>query len=142
MEIDKTEIIGFDTTQLGQLEWFDYQVDNDLGDALTELKFGFENGVLNFMVIQEDDTIHFGCSPGIGSYSHKKDVKGNIAATLSPLISSRLIWMWKLTNQQGYEDGIQLEFGKKDSLCQAKRIIQMMAIASTLKLYSIDVVAC
>jgi hypothetical protein len=43
----------------------------------------------------------------------------------SDVIGKKIIWVWQIKNQQGYTDGIQIEF-------QGRTIIQIIAIASCL----------
>lgn len=42
----------------------------------------------------------------------------------------KISWMWRMTNQRGYEDGFQLEFDDREGTT-----VQLIAEASQLKLY-------
>ncbi|MBS1636920.1 MAG: hypothetical protein JST26_13465 [Bacteroidetes bacterium] len=45
------------------------------------------------------------------------------------LLGSKLTWVWEMTNNQGYFDGIQFQFN-----CKANNIVQFVAIASRLQI--------
>lgn len=42
----------------------------------------------------------------------------------------KISWMWRMTNQRGYEDGFQLEFDDREGTT-----VQLVAEAAQLKLY-------
>ena len=45
------------------------------------------------------------------------------------LLGSKLTWVWEMTNNQGYFDGIQFQFN-----CKTNNIVQFIAIASRLQI--------
>lgn len=62
--------------------------------------------------------------------------KGNVIkiskhpdSALFNLLDSKLTWVWTMTNNQGYSDGIQFQFN-----CKTNNIVQFIAIASRLQI--------
>ena len=45
------------------------------------------------------------------------------------LLGSKLTWVWEMTNNQGYFDGIQFQFN-----CKTNNIVQFVAIVSRLQI--------
>lgn len=50
-------------------------------------------------------------------------------SALFNLLGSKLTWVWEMTNNQGYFDGVQFQFN-----CKTNNIIQFIAIASRLQI--------
>lgn len=50
-------------------------------------------------------------------------------SALFNLLGSKLTWVWTMTNNQGYSDGIQFQFN-----CKTNNIVQFIAIASRLQI--------
>lgn len=48
---------------------------------------------------------------------------------LFKLLGNKLTWVWEMTNNQGYSDGIQFQFN-----CKTNNIVQFIAIASSLQI--------
>jgi uncharacterized protein DUF6334 len=40
-------------------------------------------------------------------------------------------WLWQLTNQQGYSDGVRLEFGNSDE--KSRATVELLVMASAIK---------
>jgi Family of unknown function (DUF6334) len=97
------------------------------------LTLGFEHGVVLVRTDADDDTITL-TSAGPAS--------GRDVSTEPPwrdAIGRGLLWVWTLTNQQGFEDGCQFEFGQVgpdapwEPLC-----IQLMVAAATLHISTVN----
>jgi hypothetical protein len=52
-------------------------------------------------------------------------------------IGKQVMWGWRMFNQQGYEDGIQFEFGLKDNQ-QVTYKIQLMGLCSTFDISTVE----
>jgi hypothetical protein len=50
-------------------------------------------------------------------------------SSLFKLLGSKLTWVWEMTNNQGYSDGIQFQFN-----CKKNNIVQFIAMASRLQI--------
>jgi hypothetical protein len=98
------------------------------------LTLGFERGVVLVSADANDDTIKMSAVES----ANGRDVSAE--APWSDAIGRGLIWVWALTNQQGYEDGCQFEFGdvgrndRPEQLC-----VQVMVAAATLHISTVSV---
>jgi hypothetical protein len=57
------------------------------------------------------------------------NISKNQDSALFNLLGSKLTWVWEMTNNQGYFDGVQFQFN-----CKTNNIIQFIAIASRLQI--------
>lgn len=46
-----------------------------------------------------------------------------------------IVWGWRLTNQQGYDDGLRLEFSKPEE--DVRTIVEFVVMASAIYVYSV-----
>ena len=98
------------------------------GGGLAALTLGFERGAVLIAAVGDDDTIRVSAVP---------EVEGDSLSQLFPwrdAIGRGVIWVWSLTNQQGYQDGSQLEFGKPAKHDQPGQLcVQIVIAASALR---------
>ena len=102
-------------------------VDETSDNMLVAVRFQFENEIV-VLAAQEDDTL------GVFGASWECDEKDIVSRDLNKIspwnlaITRPLLWSWRMTNQFGSFDGIQLEFGLNfdDSIFQ----LQLIVIAS------------
>lgn len=103
-----------------------------LGDHdLRSLALGFEHGAVLLSAVGEDDTIAISALPAAYGEGVSQELPWSDA------IGRALIWLWSLTNQQGYEDGCQLEFGaaRREGQPDGDRLcVQFMVAASGLRI--------
>jgi hypothetical protein len=98
------------------------------------LRFGWLVGV--FRVVGEDDTL----TVNIGSLvPGPEEVIVTAGPPWSACAGLSVHWAWSLTNQQGYTDGVRLEFGEPDRVSRA--VVEMVVVASAIKVY-VAVEAC
>ena len=102
-------------------------------DFLTGITLAFEHLTIRIRVVPEDDTI----SIDIGVLSSPQDGVTTSADARSPWLpayGTHCIWAWTLTNQQGYLDGLRLEFlsGTRS------RVVEMVVAASQIQYYVVD----
>lgn len=57
---------------------------------------------------------------------------------LTQLLGAQVMWTWQLINQQGYTDGIQLDFRSGDKVISP---LQIMVWGSSLSFYRVDKLA-
>lgn len=97
---------------------------------LSALSFEFENGErLGVEAVPDDDTIR---TVQLG----RRSDDWKVVSTLRPLhllVDCDLLWVWRLENQQGYQDGLQI--------CTARgsvhSTVQFIVVASSLTIYDV-----
>ena len=98
------------------------------GVGLTALMLGFDHGSVLIEAVGDDDTIRVSAIP---------EVDGDVLSQQVPwrdAIGRGVVWVWSLTNQQGYRDGSQLEFGKPAQHDQPSYLsVQIIVAASALR---------
>lgn len=83
---------------------------DDSPSFLCVLYLEFENAKV-FVEVTEDDSLRIS-----KAFSPSEDLQSSAFLTLSQCapwkdaLGNHLMWSWVLTNQQGYDDGFQLEF--------------------------------
>ncbi len=92
------------------------------GGGICGLLFSFEG--MAFYSTVSSDTDEIAIQEFVPS-SHKETKYPN---RLNACIGKKLIWAWTLENQQGYSNGLRLEF--EDSL-----VFDFIAVASDLKIF-------
>jgi hypothetical protein len=104
-----------------------FDEEDSLYQPFDEYAFTFEGGRLTVSAQAEDDSISVGSEPL--SSGSVEDISQQ--QPWDSLIGSGLIWSWRLRNQQGYDDGFQVEFhaGAQSTL------IQFVCEASSLTVY-------
>lgn len=60
------------------------------------------------------------------------DAGGNLDMW-SSCIGGRIAWAWRLTNQQGYDDGLRLEINKSEE--HLSTIVEFIVMASGIKIF-------
>lgn len=109
-------------------------IDENSDEMLVALKFRFDNESV-VLVAQEDDSFEV---LGDDWRCTEKNILLRDLSEEDPwkfAISKPLLWSWRMINQQGYFDGIQLQFGVDvtDSLVK----VQLIVIASEIKVFKI-----
>jgi len=72
-------------------------------------------------------------------YENEPDEKIVAVGTESPwleMFGLSVLWVWEMTNQQGYTDGLRLEFGDPDD-SEKSRTVEMVVAASSIKLFAV-----
>src|SRR4051794_28717456 len=73
----------------------------------------FESLEAEFRANPEDDTLVVSLGPGVLGPDESRFEAGD-AQPWKRCLGLRLRWAWKLTNHQGYPDGVRLEFSQPD----------------------------
>ena len=107
-------------------------VDGVSNNMLVAIRFHFENEIV-VVAAREDDSLDiFGMERNYDEENQLfRDLSGTAPWDLA--ISKPLLWSWRMINQQGYLDGLQMQFGRNvhASIVQ----VQLIAIASEIKIY-------
>ncbi|MEO8528319.1 MAG: DUF6334 family protein [Pseudolysinimonas sp.] len=89
------------------------------------VRFEFEKGYLDITVDPDFDTIIW------QARRHSEPTAEHTSSTWVDLLDTRVAWIWTLTNQRGYFDGMQFEFFRDKTTI----ILQLMAEGSRLRPY-------
>lgn len=124
-----------DITEFGHLQriWGVYAFpaeENLPGDRFEEYVFQFELQSVVVTAVSDDDTITVAVGGATLPYPH--ELTG--VEPWSRLIGCGVLWLWRMTNQGGYADGCQIEFGRPGEFWG----IQLMCEASALTALSLS----
>lgn len=97
---------------------------------LSTVKITLESGELVISAVPDDDTVRVSLSSDPGVIFRDVSVEDPWRC----LIDSEPLWIWLLTNQQGYTDGIQI-YVQRDSF---DFCIQLVTMASSLRAYLVE----
>jgi len=120
----------------GQLEEVDYFYWDDIRIFTVFLKLVFQHETF-FILANGDDSLELTRTfPNVPSLEELTQTRGAEMVPWRFAIGRHLRWGWMMINQQGYVDGIQLEFGNGDK--EESISIQLLAIASSLKIQRVE----
>jgi Family of unknown function (DUF6334) len=126
--------IFFQEDFIGYLSKVKYILDEDLGNSPIAFLMYFDKIVAMIRVIEEDDTIELtSIDIELANKFDTIDVSDN--SLWKDAIGSQLHWVWSLTNNQGYTDGIQFEW--TNHYLKKIIIVQAIAAASCFRLYKV-----
>ena len=98
---------------------------------VTAILLRFESLSAVFRAVPDDDTLDV----TFGSLnSDPEETLIEIATThpWSACIGSGVRWLWRLTNQQGYSDGVRLEFGNPNEGA-SRAVVEFVVVASAIQ---------
>jgi hypothetical protein len=103
-------------TDLSRIEFYLYR-DDDVGTDeswLVAIALQFQGALLVVEVNPDTDEADLQVGDAALRYWTTNSVARNVTAQpeWSGLIGANCVWWWRLTNQQGYADGVQIEFTK------------------------------
>lgn len=102
----------------------------DSGGFVTAVTLTFERLTIHITTLPDDDTI----SVRLDSPPEDSECVTVTATKQSPWVGvygGECRWAWSLTNQQGYRDGVRLEF-RTDA---GSRVIELIVVASEIHYY-------
>jgi len=94
---------------------------------VTAVRFQFESGVLTIEEDGSGDTIRW-------HLSHSADSIDETPSAWSWMLSSRVRWVWVLTNHRGYRDALQLELSRDGQ----STYVQFLVEGSRLRIYRLE----
>jgi Family of unknown function (DUF6334) len=106
----------------------------DPGDhpLVTAVALRFESLTAGFRVVPDDDTL--AASVGVLAAESDEEVMDlGGEPPWSSCLGLGVCWGWRLTNQQGYTDGVQLEFSEPGEPSRA--VVELVAIASGIVVF-------
>lgn len=84
-----------------------------------------------FRAVEADDTLAASLSPSLpGPDEHSVDATDS--TPWSECVGFGVGWAWSLTNQQGYRDGVRLEFHNPD---KASVVVELIVVASAIQIF-------
>jgi Family of unknown function (DUF6334) len=135
MNCDDLNIEIFFQEDLGQLSKVSYIFDDNLRNSPIAILMYFFKIVIMAKVVEEDDSVELvSLDLDMANKLDSTDVSSDVL--WKDTIDINLRWVWGLTNQQGYTDGIQFEWGDPSS--DESIMIQAIAAASCFRLYKIE----
>ena len=127
--------IFFQEDFIGYLSKVKYIYDRDIDNSPIAFLMYFDNLVAMVKAIEEDDTVELkSIDIELVNKLNTVDVSDNIL--WKDAIGSQLHWVWSLTNNQGYTDGIQFEW--TNHYIKKTIIVQAIAIASCFRFYKVE----
>jgi len=128
------EITSNNFYSLGNLNSIYTLSDIDLNNDITQVAFLFERKLLLIELNENDDTIKVNLYKK--KFSKLEGMKRNklIEKYFLEVSKYQCIWIWFLTNQQGYKDGLQLEFLIDNNHLSNDVTIQFIVVASRFKI--------
>lgn len=119
MKIDISSIVE-SGAHLKTIECFGFE---ELPDQISAVRMNFESVSLTFGIDEEFDEV---------TSLTERELEAMISCQLSPqlerVIGSRCVWCWKMTNNQGYTDGLRFEFSNGV-------IVEFVAVASIFNIF-------
>lgn len=106
--------------------------DDNEPDWIEAIYFQITNQKFVISVVPDSDELKIEDISNYQSNSGITKIENNHA--LADLLNKKIIWVWTLTNNQGYLDGLQIEVeNNHDSI-----IFQFMALASQIKIFKLQ----
>ena len=102
---------------------------------ITAVGLQFESLSIVFRAVPDDDTL----AATLGSLLPERKEILSSAIDFEPwkkCLGASVCWAWRLTNQQGYSDGVRLEFSERGGKSFA--IVEMVVAASAICLYEAE----
>ncbi len=136
MQIDDfNSDIFFQEDFIGYLSKVKYIFDEDVEDLPITFLMYFDKIVAMIRVIREDDSVEVrSIEFELANKLDAIDVSDNYL--WKDALGSQLHWVWSLTNNQGYTDGIQFEWTNHS--LKKSIMIQAIAIGSCFRLYKVE----
>jgi hypothetical protein len=99
---------------------------------VTSVALRFESLTAWFRAVPDDDTlaVEFVALP-ISDGESVVDVSAELP--WADCLECGVSWAWRMTNQQGYTDGIRFEFGRPNEVVSV--IVELVVVASAIRLF-------
>ncbi len=99
---------------------------------ITAVELQFESLSVVLCALSDDDTLEVSS----GEFESTTDeilVDVRDSDPWSKCLGSGLAWAWELTNQQGYSDGLRLEF--ENPVEKSNLVVELIVVASAIELF-------
>lgn len=99
---------------------------------ITAVGLRFEAAAAVFRAVAEDDTLAASFGP-LEPEPGEMRVEVGRSAPWSGCLGAGVCWGWELTNQQGYTDGVRLEFREPGGPSRA--VVELVVVASAVQVF-------
>jgi hypothetical protein len=93
----------------------------------------FESFSATFRAIPDDDTLMI-LLEALDFDSDESLINVSKREPWLQCLNSRIPWLWRLTNQQGYDDGVRIEFSKPEE--KFIFVVEFIVMASAIQIFS------
>jgi Family of unknown function (DUF6334) len=101
---------------------------------VTAVELQFESRSVVLRAVADDDTLAASLGE-LKSEPYETLVEIGDSEQWSSCVGYNVCWAWQLTNQQGYSDGVRLEFGE---LGEGSRVvIELIVAASAIQMFAV-----
>jgi hypothetical protein len=100
---------------------------------VTAVELQFESRSAVFRAVADDDTLAASLGQ-IESEAYETLVEVSDSELWLNYVGYGICWAWQLTNQQGYSDGVRLEFSEPGK--ESCGVIELIVVASAIQLFA------
>jgi hypothetical protein len=100
---------------------------------ITAVEMRFESFSATFRAIPDDDTLMV-ILEAIELDSDESLIDVSKSEPWLQCLNSKIPWLWRLTNQQGYDDGVRIEFSKPEE--KFIFVVEFIVMASAIQIFS------
>lgn len=116
----------------GRLVGVTYTLFNGDPRFVTAVNLRFESVSAGFRAVADDDTLTVNLGDPIPEKEETVIEKGN-SPPWSDCLGMEICWAWRMTNHQGYSDGVRLEFGEPGEVSRA--VVELLVFASAIHVF-------
>ena len=99
---------------------------------VTAVGLRFESVSAIFRAVPDDDTLAVSLGLLVPEASETL-IDASSALPWLVCVGFSICWAWRLTNQQGYSDGVRLEFSESGK--ESRAVIELVVVASTIEVF-------
>jgi hypothetical protein len=99
---------------------------------VTAVGLRFVSASAVFRAVADDDTLSASLGPLIPTPDETLIEAGGFAPW-SGCVGLSICWAWRLTNHQGYTDGVRLEFGERGQ--EPRAVVELIVAASAIRMF-------
>lgn len=116
-----------------QLVGVSYALFEGQHNLITAVELRFTSLVFNLRALGDDDTLSISLD-ALQLDSDESLFEPEKSDLWSSCIDKHIVWGWRLTNQQGYDDGLRLEFSNTEN--KIGPVVEFVVMASAIHIYS------
>jgi hypothetical protein len=117
----------------GPLVGVDYTLFEGDPQFITAVGMRFESLSAVFRAVADDDTLTVSLGPLVPR-SDERLLEANNSTPWASCLGLGIGWAWRLTNHEGYDDGVRLELDKPNE-ASSTIIIELIVVASAIYIF-------